>query len=56
MSVLRNQHTQNRVGKGDARHDNFRVYHANFPTLRKNDPPRGKVFLQKNNRTVITYN
>ena len=55
MSVHKNQHNPNRVGKGDARHDDFRVFHANFPNLKKDSPPRGKVFLKKHNRTVITY-
>ena len=55
MSVQKNQNNPNRVGKGDARHDNFPVFRANFPNLKKDSPPRGEVFLKKNNRTVIKY-
>jgi hypothetical protein len=55
MSVLRTQHSEKRVGKGDARHDNFTIYHANFPELNKDKPFQGKLFLKKNNRTVVKY-
>lgn len=55
MSVLRTQHSEKRVGKGDARHDNFSVYHANFPDLKGDKPFQGKLFLKKANRTIVTY-
>jgi hypothetical protein len=55
MSVQRTQHSERRVGKGDARHDNFPVFRANFPNLKADSSPRGEVFLKKANRTVIKY-
>jgi len=55
MSVLRNQHSTNRVGKGDARHDNFAVFHKNFPNLKKDSTPHGRVVLKKASRTIIKY-
>ena len=55
MSVLRTQHSERRVGKGDARHDTFSVFRANFPDLKADRPTTGNVVLKKHNRTVIKY-
>jgi hypothetical protein len=55
MSVLRTQHSERRVGKGDARHDNFPVFRANFPNFKNDRPTTGNVVLKKANRTVIKY-
>jgi len=55
MSVLKTQHSEKRVGKGDARRDSFSTFQKNFPTLKKDQPLRGKLFLQKHTRTITTY-
>jgi len=56
MSVLRTQHSEKRVGKGDARRDNFTVFRNNFPNLKSDRPPYGEVRLKKATRTITTYN
>ena len=55
MSVLRTQHSEKRVGKGDARRDSFSTFQKNFPDLKKDNPLRGKLFLRKATRTIVTY-
>jgi len=55
MSVLRTQHSEKQVGKGDSRRDNFPIFRANFPNLKSDRTPYGKVRLNKATRTVITY-
>jgi hypothetical protein len=41
-------------GKGDGRRDNLEAFQKNFPKLKANEP-RGRVFIKKANRTVLTY-
>jgi hypothetical protein len=43
-------------GKGDGRRDNFKAFAANLDQIQKRDNPlTGKLFLRKNNRTVVKY-
>ena len=43
-------------GKGDGRRDNFKAFSAGIETIQKRDNPlTGKLFLRKNNRTVVKY-
>ena len=44
------------VGKGDARHDDLKAFQKGMEAIKKRDNPlTGKVFLKKNNRTVVKY-
>jgi hypothetical protein len=43
-------------GKGDGRRDNFKAFSAGIEAIQKRDNPlTGKLFLRKNNRTVVKY-
>jgi hypothetical protein len=43
-------------GKGDGRRDNFKAFSAGIEAIQKRDNPlTGKLFLKKNNRTVVKY-
>jgi hypothetical protein len=54
MSVLRNENTKNRTGKGDARRDNLALFEKNMAKLKKHGT-KGKVALKKNGRTIYYY-
>jgi len=52
MSVLKPR----QQGKGDGRRDNFKSFQAAFEDIKRRDNPlTGKLFLKKNNRTVVKY-
>jgi hypothetical protein len=43
-------------GKGDGRRDNFKAFSEGIAAIQRRDNPlTGKVFLKKNNRTVVKY-
>jgi hypothetical protein len=52
MSVLKPR----QQGKGDGRRDNFKSFQAAFEDIKRRDNPlTGKLFLKKNNRTIVKY-
>lgn len=43
-------------GKGDGRRDNFKAFQDSYENIKRRDNPlTGKLFLKKNNRTIVTY-
>ena len=57
MSVLKTQNSERRVGKGDARHDNFKAFQKGLENVQvpSDWSPKGTIFLKKHNRTIVKY-